>query len=178
MIVDCVQQGQVCKLMIESEQVLAQLEKIGRRDSVSGYWYFLVAKLYSNEANRNSPVFSKWVETAFLRSVASVAIGSSLRDEVDKIAFSGFDDKKQLDLLTQLRGLTYFMSACISVHIEEGTHEHRFFNLLEQLMELKDFACFEYAVSVYLEALSKGLMELNANIVRSIQENCLPISHS
>lgn len=108
-----------------------QLEKVGRRDSVSGYWYFLVAKLYSNEANRNSPVFSKWVETAFLRSVGSVAIGSSLRDEVDKIAFSGFDDKKQLDLLTQLRGLTYFLSACINVHIEEGTYEPRFSTLLE-----------------------------------------------
>lgn len=118
------------------------------------------------------------METAFLRCVGSVAIGSSLRDDIDKISFSGFDEKKQLDLLTQLRGLTYFLSTCINIHIEEGTADPRFFTLLEQLMELKDFACFEYAVSVYLEAVNKGLMQLNANIVRSIQENCLPITRS
>lgn len=151
---------------------------MGRKDSVSGYWYILVAKLYSNEANRNSPIFCKWVETAFLRCVGSVAFGSSLRDEVDKISFSGFDDKKQLELLTQLRGLTCFLSVCINIHIEEGTSDPRFFTLLEQLMELKDFTCFEYAVTVYLEAVNKGLMQLNASILRSIQENCLPISHS
>lgn len=121
---------------------MSQLEKAGRRDSVSGYWYFLVAKLYSNEANRNSPVFSKWVETVFLRCVSSVTNGSSLREDVDKISFSGFDEKKQLDLLTQLRGFTYFLTTCINIHIEDGTTDPRFFTLLEQLMELKDFACF------------------------------------
>lgn len=101
-----------------------------------------------------------------------------MRDEFDKISFSGFDEKKQLDLMTQLRGLTYFLSICIKIHVEEGTADPRFFTLLEQLMELKDFACFEYVVSVYLEAFNKGLIQLNANIVRSIQENCLPISYS
>ena len=156
---------------------MCEVEKAGRKDSVSGYWYFLVAKLYSNEANRNSSTISKWIEAVFLKCVGSVAVGSSLRDDVDKISFSGFDEKKQLDLLTQLRGLTYFLSTCINIHIEEGSTDPRFFTLLEQLMELKDFACFEYAVNVYLNAVSKGLMQLNANIVSSIQENCLPISH-
>lgn len=48
LIVDTIQKGQIQSIIMESDMVLSKIELLGRREHVSGYWYSLLAKLYTN----------------------------------------------------------------------------------------------------------------------------------
>jgi hypothetical protein len=47
LIVDTIQKGQVLAIIADSDTVLSKIELLGRREHVSGYWYYLLAKLYT-----------------------------------------------------------------------------------------------------------------------------------
>ena len=77
----------------------------------------------------------------------------------------------KLNILTQIRGIVYFLCTFAKNLIKKGTINYLTIKIIERLMQIKDFICFQETIKVYVELINQKFIssEIKPIIISSIQ---------